>query len=79
MMENEVELPKPDMMEEITPTPPEVESTPEPQALPVTAFKFHPYVLPSPEPLSQNQSNSFIKNAFKNILDVEAALSDAKD
>src|SRR5436305_15216914 len=75
-----VEPPKPDMMEEITPTPPEVESTPEPQALPVTAFKFHPYVLPPPEPLSQNQSNSFIKNAFKNILDVEAALSaDVKD
>ena len=56
-----IEPPKPDMMEEITPTPPEVESTPEPQALPVTAFKFHPYVLPPPEPLSQNQSNSLFK------------------
>ncbi|RIA86530.1 Symplekin tight junction protein C terminal-domain-containing protein [Glomus cerebriforme] len=72
------EPPKPDMMEEITPTPP-IESTPEPQALPVPAFKFQPYALPPPESLSQEQSNSFIKNTFKNILDVEAALSDVKD
>ncbi|CAG8519141.1 618_t:CDS:10, partial [Funneliformis mosseae] len=75
-----VDLPKPDMMEEITPTPPEVESTPEPQTLPVPTFKFQPYALPPPETLSQEHSISFIKNAFKNILDVEAALSaDVKD
>ena len=51
MMENEVELPKPDMMEETIPISPEIEFTSEPHAA-----------------------------AFKNILDVEAALSaDAKD
>ncbi|RGB39636.1 Symplekin tight junction protein C terminal-domain-containing protein [Rhizophagus diaphanus] len=71
---------KSDMMEDITPTPPEVESTPEPQVVSIPAFKFQPYALPPPESLSHDQSNSFIKNAFENILDVEAALSaDVKD
>ncbi|CAI2163071.1 11321_t:CDS:10 [Funneliformis geosporum] len=75
-----VEPPKPDLMEDITPSPPEVESTPEPQTLPVPTFKFQPYALPPPETLSSEHSISFIKNAFKNILDVEAALSaDVKD
>ena len=39
MMENEVELPKPDMMEESTPISPEIEFTSEPHTLPVAAFK----------------------------------------
>ncbi|GES80155.1 hypothetical protein RCL_jg23105.t1 [Rhizophagus clarus] len=78
--DNATEPPKPDMMEDVTPTPPEIESIPEPQVVSIPAFKFQPYALPPPESLSQDQSNSFIKNAFKNILDVEAALSaDVKD
>ncbi|CAG8541921.1 297_t:CDS:10, partial [Gigaspora margarita] len=78
----DIEVPQ-DQQMDVLETENKVDSIPEPEPQPlpppVPTFKFQPYALPPPETLSDDQCHSFIRNALKNILEIDAMLSpDAK-
>lgn len=67
-----------DEIDEIEQEQEDLEFELEDQVLPTTsasAFKFQPYVLPTPENVPEEECQAFIKTALVNILEVESKLS----